>query len=160
MLIPYARAPPYALNFPHHGHILFSTSTHPPVIVAVLPVFVEFISCAHRHIPFEYWSSAFCMQVKSVFTTHLRLLPEDPSSRPTSSLPLPQTDFTIAPSQNQRFSLTNDSWLPDTTKDATKNTIFTYLRVAKDCRTMTSRGHGAPFFRRYGPELVSKTAIS
>ena len=32
--------------------------------------------------------------------------------------------------------------------------------VAKDYRTMTSRWQGAPYFRRYGRELVSKPAIS
>ena len=31
---------------------------------------------------------------------------------------------------------------------------------AKDGRTMKSGGQGAPFFRRYGRELVSKPAIS
>ena len=49
---------------PNHGYTVFSTTTHPPVIIAVLPEFAEFISCTHRHIHFEYWASAFCMQVK------------------------------------------------------------------------------------------------
>ena len=29
-----------------------------------------------------------------------------------------------------------------------------------DCQAMTSRWQGAPYFRRYGRELVSKPAIS
>ena len=41
------------------------------------------------------------------------------------------TDSTIAPPQNQRFSLTNVSWLLDTRKDDMKNTIFIYFLVCK-----------------------------
>ena len=40
----------------NHGYILFGTTAHPPVIIAVLPVFVEYISFTHRHTHFEYWA--------------------------------------------------------------------------------------------------------
>ena len=52
--------------------------------------------------------------------------------------PLPQTDSTIAPPQNRRFSLTNVSWLLDTRKDALKRVSAYIILFAEDYRTMTS----------------------
>ena len=42
-----------------------------------------------------------------------------------------ETDFTIAPLQNQRFSSTNASWLLNTRKDVMKICIVTKILVGK-----------------------------
>ena len=62
--------------------------------------------------------------------------------------------------QNQRFSFTNALWLLDTRTDDMKNKNSYIFLFAKDCRTMTSGWQGAPYFRRYGRELVFKTGDS
>ena len=41
------------------------------------------------------------------------------------------TDSTIAPPLNQRWSLTNDSWLLDTRTDTTEIGVSTYFLVCK-----------------------------
>ena len=46
-------------------------------------------------------------------------------------LRLPATDSTIAPPSNQRWSLTNDSWLLDKRTDTTENGVSTYFLVCK-----------------------------
>ena len=53
---------------------------------------------------------------------------------------MPPADPTIAPPQNQRFSLTNVSWLLDTRKGANKKLSPNVLLFAKDYRTMASGG--------------------
>ena len=70
------------------------------------------------------------------------------------------TESTIAPPPNQRFSLTNVLWLLDTRKDARKIISSCIFLFPKDYQTMTSGWQGAPYFSRYGQELVSKPAIS
>ena len=71
-----------------------------------------------------------------------------------------RTDSTIAPPPKTAISLTNVSWLLDTSKDARKKTSPCISLFAKDDRTMASGWQGASYFRRYGRELVSKPAIS
>ena len=57
---------------------------------------------------------------------------------------------------NERFS-----WLLDTRKDDVKNKILNSIFLfANEYRTVTSWGHGAPYFRIYGREPVSKPATS
>ena len=71
------------------------------------------------------------------------------------------TDSTVAPPPpNQRFSSTIFSWLLHTRNDAMKKMFSCISLVAKDYRSMTSGRQGAPYFRIYGRELVSKPAIS
>ena len=71
------------------------------------------------------------------------------------------TDSMIAPSTTSDFlsifSATNVSWLLYTRKGATKQILSVAFLFAKDFQMMTSRWQGAPCFRRYGRELVSKT---
>ena len=43
----------------------------------------------------------------------------------------PPTDSTIAPRPNQRFSLTNVSWLLDTKKEIIENKVSIYFLVCK-----------------------------
>ena len=63
------------------------------------------------------------------------------------------TDSTIA---NQRFSLAHVLCLLDTRKDAMTKMSSHIFVLAKDYRTMTSGWQGAPYFRKYDQELVSK----
>ena len=76
-----------------------------------------------------------------------------------------ETDSAIAPPQKnkkkkQRSVFTNASWLLDARKDAVKVISSYVFLLAKDDRTMTLGWQGAPYFRKYGRELVSKPAIS
>ena len=65
-----------------------------------------------------------------------------------------------SPSPKPAISLTNVSWLLGTRKCAMKNYLNVFSCLANGYRTMTSGWRGAPNFRRYGRELVSKSAIS
>ena len=67
---------------------------------------------------------------------------------------------TIAPPPpNQRFSLTHVSWLFDTRKDAMEKKSFMSCSACKRLSNDDIGWQGAPSFRRYGWELVSKPAI-
>ena len=71
------------------------------------------------------------------------------------------TDSAIGPPpQNQRFSLSNVSWLLD--KDKIENKVSTYFPFlcANGYRSMASGCRGTPCFGRYDRELVLKPAIS
>ena len=68
--------------------------------------------------------------------------------------------FYDSPPPNQRFSLTNVSWLLNTRKNGTKTISLQKFLFANDYQTITSRWHGAPYSRICGRALVSKRAIS
>ena len=58
-----------------------------------------------------------------------------------------ETDSTIAPPQNRRFSLTIFSWLLDTRKDATETMSPCMFWLAKDYRPISSGWQGTPYSR-------------
>ena len=58
-------------------------------------------------------------------------------------------DSTIAIRPNQRFPLTNVSWLLNTRKGAISKIVSILFNLfAKDYRTIMSERHGTPYFRR------------
>ena len=67
------------------------------------------------------------------------------------------TDSTIAPPKNQRFSLTNVSWLLDTRKDDMKNTIFMYFLVCKGRSNDDVVGARGTVFQEIRPGAGLKT---
>ena len=70
------------------------------------------------------------------------------------------TDSAIPPPRNQRYSLTNVSWLLDTRKDTIEAKVSIRFLVSKAYRSTTSGCRGTSYLRRYDREvLVLKPAI-
>ena len=80
---------------------------------------------------------------------------------PNPPPPVQLTDSTIACRPKPAISFNERSMAAQHRKGCAEKTSSMYfLSLQKDYRTMTSGWQGAPYFRSYGRELVSKLAIS